>query len=69
MTVTAYRFHRPRRQSAPDHPNLIALMLRAHRGVSSPEHPTSFAVAAVATIVAVVAVLALIALASSLRMH
>jgi hypothetical protein len=70
VTVTSYRFHRPRRrESAPDHPNLIALMLRAHRGVSSPDHPTSFAVAAVTTIAVVAAVLALIALVISLRLH
>jgi hypothetical protein len=44
-------------------------MLRAHRGVSSPDHPTSFAVAAVTTIAVVAAVLALIALVISLRLH
>jgi predicted component of type VI protein secretion system len=64
VTVTCYRFHRPGRRIATHRPSPIALMRRAHREISSPDHRTSFAVAAAATMVA--AVLALLAVVAVL---
>jgi hypothetical protein len=63
VTLTCYRFHRPGRRSATRVASPVALVRRAHREISSPDHLTSFGVAAVATMVAaVVALLAVIAM-------